>query len=76
MVFNCGQLFLTGLDGINLGKEEKEFISEYDLSGVVLFSKNYENKEQLAQLINDIQSCTVKKKIIAVDHEGWKSTAL
>ena len=55
MTFNCGRLFLTGLSGTKLQPEEKQFIKENDIAGVVLFTKNYESKEQLKDLIKSIQ---------------------
>lgn len=72
MSSNCGQLFLTGLSGTSLLKEERDFIANEEVAGVVLFSKNYESKKQLITLISDIQNCSKDKKIIAVDHEGGR----
>ena len=72
MTFNCGRLFLTGLSGTKLQPEEKQFIKENDIAGVVLFTKNYESKEQLKDLIKSIQEISSEKKIIAVDHEGGR----
>ena len=72
MTFNCGRLFLTGLSGTKLQAEEKQFIKDNDIAGVVLFTKNYESKEQIKNLIKSIQEITLEKKIIAVDHEGGR----
>ena len=70
--FNCGRLFLTGINGTTISDEEKLFIEENELAGVVLFSKNFENKEQLRSLTSSIQNLGQQKKIIAVDHEGGR----
>jgi beta-N-acetylhexosaminidase len=70
--FNCGKLFLTGISGTSLKKEERDFIKDNNISGVVLFSENYENKKQLSSLIENIQSISSERKIIAVDQEGGR----
>lgn len=72
MSVNCGPLFLTGISGKTLSREEFDFIAKNNISGVILFSKNYENKKQVSNLISEIQKISNKKKIIAVDHEGGR----
>jgi beta-N-acetylhexosaminidase len=70
---SIGQLIITGIEGTALKSEEKKFLEEEDIGGVILFARNYENKIQLAQLINDIQS--VRKEyplFIGVDQEGGR----
>lgn len=70
--FNCGRLFLTGISGTTLTTSESNFIRDNNLAGVILFSKNYENKSQLKELIDSIQSLSSQRKIIAVDQEGGR----
>ena len=70
--FNCGRLFLTGISGTALTTNESDFIRDNDLAGVILFSKNYENKFQLKELIDSIQTLSNQRKIIAVDQEGGR----
>jgi len=72
MTFNCGPLFLCGVSGTTLTSEERDFIVSNNISGVVLFSKNYFDKKQLKKLTDSIQSASKSKKIIAVDHEGGR----
>jgi len=72
MAFNCGPLFLTGISGTELSTPEMNFIKDNNLSGVVLFSKNYKSKKQVSDLISQIQELAPVKKIIAVDHEGGR----
>ena len=66
-----GKLFLTGLDGLELSNREAQFIKDHELGGVILFSKNYENKEQLKELTNSLKKIN-PRILIAVDHEGGR----
>ena len=40
--------------------------------GVILFGRNYKNKPQLQQFINDIRLILGDETIVAVDHEGGR----
>ena len=70
--FNFGKLFVTGIEGITLKIEEAKFIRDNELAGVILFSKNYESKNQVKELIDSIQKIDDRKKLILVDHEGGR----
>lgn len=68
-----GQLVFTGLSGLTLTNEEKNFIEKEDIGGVILFSKNYESPAQLAELVNSIQVLRKEYPLfIATDHEGGR----
>ena len=68
-----GQLFMTGISGKALTAEESRFIQEHNIGGVILFSHNYENPAQLAELINSIQQLRDDYPLfIATDHEGGR----
>ncbi len=70
---NLGQLFITGISGTSLTDEERNFIESEDIGGVILFANNYESPGQLAELVNDIQSCRSHYPLfIATDHEGGR----
>ncbi|MDD0854454.1 beta-N-acetylhexosaminidase [Halobacteriovorax sp. GB3] len=70
---SIGQLIFTGLSGTSLTDDEREFLESEDIGGVILFSKNYENPAQLAELVNSIQQCRREYPLfIAVDHEGGR----
>ncbi len=66
-----GKLFFTGLSGTTLTKNEEDFIREYSLGGVILFSKNYSNREQLKNLCTSIKNIQ-SDILIATDHEGGR----
>lgn len=68
-----GQLVITGISGLELTAEEKTFIENENIGGVILFKNNYDNPAQLAELINSIQVCRSEYPLfIAVDQEGGR----
>ena len=54
----------------NLSKPFLEFLKEYPVGGVVLFSQNLQNPEEIVQLTNDLQQHSKSGRLIAVDQEG------
>lgn len=68
-----GQLFIIGFSGLELAEDTSAFLSQAGIGGVILFSPNYENPGQLAELVNQVQECRVGTPLwISVDHEGAK----
>ncbi|KAJ5362641.1 hypothetical protein N7541_003485 [Penicillium brevicompactum] len=51
-----GQLFAVGFHGLTPSPEIKTLIHDYHVGGIVLFSRNFENAEQLQALTHDLQS--------------------
>lgn len=65
-----GPLMLD-LEGKALSQQEKEILRHPKVGGIILFSKNYESKKQLRDLIQEIR--LIKSNlIIAVDQEGGR----
>ena len=70
---SLGALFMSGISGLVLTEEEKKFIASEKIGGIILFSNNYENPQQLGKLVNSIQSLRDHYPLlIAVDHEGGR----
>lgn len=68
-----GQLIMTGVSGTSLTEEESKFLEEENIGGVLLFSHNYDNPAQLAELVNSIQQTRNEYPLfIAVDNEGGR----
>jgi len=65
-----GQLFIFGFDGTTLTKDNREFLREYKVGGVLLLKKNIVNETQLKQLVEDIQSTNDIPLFISIDQEG------
>ncbi|MCB9060749.1 MAG: beta-N-acetylhexosaminidase [Halobacteriovoraceae bacterium] len=70
---DLGQLFISGLSGLQLNEEEASFIKNENLGGIILFSHNYDSPAQLAELVNSIQSLRGENPLfICVDYEGGR----
>ncbi len=70
---NYGQLIISGVKGTSLTAEEAHFIKNEKLGGVILFSHNFEDPAQLAELVNSIQKLRDEYPLfIAVDQEGGR----
>jgi beta-N-acetylhexosaminidase len=72
-VDNLGQLIISGIKGTALLPEEIEFIKNEKLGGIILFSHNFQDPAQLAELINTIQKYRDEYPLfISVDQEGGR----
>ncbi len=70
---NFGQLIISGIKGTSLSPEEIEFIKNEKLGGIILFSHNFEDPAQLAELVNNIQKHRDEYPLfISVDQEGGR----
>ena len=68
-----GQLIISGIKGTSLLPEEVEFIKNEKLGGIILFSHNFEDPAQLAELVNNIQKHRDEYPLfISVDQEGGR----
>jgi len=76
-----GQMLMTGFEGTTLTPETEDLIRNHHVGGVILFSRNYENPEQLHALIGDLQSVAASTAtglplFISVDQEGGRVARL
>lgn len=72
-----GQLTLIGVSGHTLTNDEKKFIIENNISGVVLFGRNVSEPKQIRDLCAEIQSLRHKMVdraplFIGIDMEGGR----
>lgn len=66
-------LIISGIKSTSLSDEEKDFIKNEKLGGVILFAYNFESPAQIAELVNSIQSLRDEWPLfISVDHEGGR----
>jgi len=70
-----GQLVITGFDGYTMDDNITNLIKVHSVGGVILFSKNVENSNQLLSLINSIKSKNSQNKtplFVSIDEEGGR----
>ncbi len=58
--------------GQELTAEDRELIRHPLVGGVILFTRNYRDPEQLKKLCDDILSVRKARPLLAVDHEGGR----
>lgn len=69
-----GQVFITGVPGLELSAESAGFLSQAQIGGVIYFAPNYESPAQIAEFSHQIQACRTGELPlwISVDHEGGR----
>lgn len=65
-----GQLFIFGFDGTTLTESNRNFLTQRHIGGVILFSKNISNEQQLKDLTTNIQSLNRIPLFVSIDQEG------
>ena len=64
---------IVDIHGYELTGDDKEVLNHPLVGGVILFSKNFVSRDQLALLIRDIHNTTQGKELlITVDQEGGR----
>jgi len=66
------QMFMIGIPDQSLSNETQQLIQELQPGGVILFSHNIKNADQLRVLTNDLQNYSHNELMIAVDMEGGR----
>lgn len=74
---HAGQLALAGFAGRAIPAELRALAREFDLGGVILFARNVESPEQVAELAREAQSLAQELPLwIGVDQEGGRVARL
>lgn len=63
---------MIDLEGVELSTQEREWLSHPAVGGVILFTRNYQDKQQLATLVSDLHAIKKPRLLIAVDQEGGR----
>jgi len=74
---DIGQLLIGSLPGTTITPELRSLAKEFQLGGVILFSRNIEAPEQVAELAHDAQSLATDSPLwVSVDQEGGRVARL
>ncbi len=63
---------MIDIQGHTLTDEDRELLQHPLVGGVILFSRNYESRQQLTALTTEIHALRQPSLLIAVDHEGGR----
>ncbi|HUR40182.1 MAG TPA: beta-N-acetylhexosaminidase [Verrucomicrobiae bacterium] len=66
---------MADVAGLELTDEDRELLRDPRVGGVILFTRNYHNNEQLRALTRELQSLRegrAPRLLVAVDHEGGR----
>ena len=63
---------MLDIDGLALSPADRDLLREPAVGGVILFTRNFESPDQIADLVQDIRALRSPPLLIAVDHEGGR----
>ena len=63
---------MLDVEGLALTPADRDLLREPAVGGVILFSRNYESPDQVADLVAEIRALRSPPLLIAVDHEGGR----
>ena len=63
---------MLDIEGLSLSPADRDLLREPAVGGVILFTRNFESVEQVADLVADIRNLRSPPLLIAVDHEGGR----
>ena len=80
-VRKVGERFMVGFDGLAASADVKRLIREYGVGHIILFARNVDTPEQVAELVRELQECARDARLslpllIAVDQEGGRVARL
>src|SRR6187397_1510904 len=74
---DIGQLLIGSLPGTTITPEMRSLAKEFSLGGVILFARNIEAPEQVAELSQDVQALASSLPLwVSVDQEGGRVARL
>lgn len=65
-------MLVIGISGTELAAEEREWLRHPACAGVILFTRNFASREQVADLSAAIRAAAPRPQLICVDQEGGR----
>jgi beta-N-acetylhexosaminidase len=80
-VREVGQRLMVGFDGHTASADARRLIRDFGVGGIILFKRNVDSPEQVADLVRELQSLAraagqEKPLLVAVDQEGGRVARL
>ncbi|UXI69672.1 beta-N-acetylhexosaminidase [Tahibacter amnicola] len=63
-------MLVIGITGKELTAAERDWIAAPEVSGVILFTRNFSSREQVTALVDDIRALRADEFLLCVDQEG------
>ncbi|HUD43255.1 MAG TPA: beta-N-acetylhexosaminidase [Dokdonella sp.] len=63
-------MLIIGIPGKTLTSNDRDCLARPEVSGVILFARNFESRMQVAELIEAVRACRPDPFLICVDQEG------
>lgn len=63
-------MLIIGIEGTELTEADRARLGAPEVSGAILFTRNYRDHEQLAELVASIRALRGDPFVLSVDHEG------
>ena len=63
-------MLIIGIEGQQLAAHERAWLAAPEVGGVILFTRNYADRMQLARLVESIRAVRAQPLLICVDQEG------
>ncbi len=63
---------MVDVAGLELSPVERDYLKHPLVGGVILFSRNYADREQVMQLVSEIKALRSPQLLVAVDQEGGR----
>ena len=71
MTTSLGPIMMD-LKGTKIDDEERELLKHPLIGGVILFTRNFDNVEQISELVTEIHHLRTPHLLVSVDHEGGR----